>query len=111
MQNLGIPGINTHNYLKFMRSDEMMHSLPPAKMISHVIFSLGANDSIIPEAGPALYACHVDLPDYGRNMVEIIELIRNRFPTAEILVVAPPKTHGMATRDDSVTQQYATLGK
>ena len=74
--NLGIPGINTRNYVKFVRSDEMMQCLPNPEMISHVIFSLGANDSIIPEAGPAQYACHVDLPDYGRNMAEIIDLIK-----------------------------------
>ena len=72
-------------------------------MISHVILSLGANDSIIPEAGPAQYACHVDLPDYGRNMAELIDLIKSKFTSAKILVVALPRTHGVTTRDDKHT--------
>ena len=80
-------------------------------MISHVIFSLGANDAIIPEAGPALYACHVDLSDYGRNIAEMLDIIKRKFMHAHILVVAPPRTHGLKTRDDAVVLQYANLGK
>ena len=75
-QGLGVEGINTHNFLKFVSSDELLSCLPKPEMICHVIICLGANDAAIPEAGPAQAKQHVPLEEYKTNMSKLVGIIK-----------------------------------
>lgn len=89
MLNRGYSGYTTRSGLAMLEAGAGVPEDPPSSD-SHtrlVTVFFGANDASVLEENPKQ---HVPLDEYRKNLQKIVEILRQRVPSAQILVVTPP---------------------
>jgi len=87
--NRGYSGYTTRSGLAMLEAGAGVPEDPPSSD-SHtrlVTVFFGANDASVLEENPKQ---HVPLDEYRKNLQKIVEILRQRVPSAQILVVTPP---------------------
>mmetsp|Transcript_6663 Transcript_6663/g.16389 ORF Transcript_6663/g.16389 Transcript_6663/m.16389 type:complete len:264 (+) Transcript_6663:51-842(+) len=118
--NRGMSGYNTRWYLRYAEDHGIWNE--PGKVVLVTVF-FGANDAAIKEYAADV---HIPLSEYETNLENIIDKIKDSYPSAKILIMAPPPVHpgqrleyqkkrygekatGILERTSEVTGKYAEV--
>mmetsp|Transcript_7955 Transcript_7955/g.18429 ORF Transcript_7955/g.18429 Transcript_7955/m.18429 type:complete len:276 (-) Transcript_7955:109-936(-) len=85
--NRGYSGYNTRWALAMLRSGAGVGPDTSESSTRLVTVFFGANDASLVEENPKQ---HVPLAEYAQNLKDIVEILRQRLPSAKILLLTPP---------------------
>jgi lysophospholipase L1-like esterase len=85
--NRGMSGYNTRWYLRYAQDNGVWEE--SGNIVLVTIF-FGANDAALIDQDPSK---HVPPVEYGENLRTLITRTRESYPTAKILLIAPPPVH------------------
>ncbi|AJR09572.1 acylneuraminate cytidylyltransferase [Photobacterium gaetbulicola] len=97
VNNLGIAGINTKQYLDFIFDNDLLDTLG-----KHTVIFAGTNDIVVEGWAPL---------DTLKWIKETIQKIRAITPTSRIYVISVPPVRGRMDRSNAVIQQLNTMLK
>ena len=85
--NRGMSGYNSRWYLRYAEDNGIWSE--PGKVALVTIF-FGANDAAKKDLEPAV---HVPLSEYKTNIEKMVDKVKESYPNANILIMAPPPVH------------------
>ena len=88
--NRGMSGYNTRWFLQYARDYGVWKESQQATDVKLVVIFFGANDASIEELSPH---AHCPLEEYALNLQQLVNLSKEHYPSAKLLLVTPPPVH------------------